>query len=170
MAKAKVNKIQIYALHDPDTDEIRYIGKSVDAQKRFKAHLRENRRKTPVYLWLARLRKERKVPRLSIVSTVAAESWEAEERRVIEEYAVSGSLLNVAEGGQEPYCPREVRARNGALNSRLRTSTPRKARIYHLKRALGDLLKRGYVNERTKEKMRRAALRHPVLFGDWAAI
>lgn len=35
--------IAIYALREPDTGEIRYIGKATDAMARFKSHMRDAR-------------------------------------------------------------------------------------------------------------------------------
>ena len=36
--------IAIYALREPDTGEIRYIGKATDAMARFKSHMRDRQK------------------------------------------------------------------------------------------------------------------------------
>lgn len=49
-------QVDIYALCDPDTGDVRYIGKANCAQLRLKSHLRDARiRKTPVYCWINEL-------------------------------------------------------------------------------------------------------------------
>jgi len=43
----------IYALTDPSTGEVRYIGKANDPSARLKSHLMDSRRRnTPVYRWI----------------------------------------------------------------------------------------------------------------------
>ena len=163
--------VQIYGLFDPLTGDLRYIGKANSAASRLKGHLRETRRKTPLYLWIARLRKQGLAPCMKVLRECGPEDWQAHEVDAIGNARRSGAiLLNVAEGGSEPYCPTEVRAANGRNSALLRTSTPKRKRLYELKRALGTALKQGQLTERTKVKLRNLAQRHPALFGSWAAI
>lgn len=159
---------EIYALIDPRTEEVRYIGKANSSQKRFAGHLRESRRKYPVYAWIQSLRAQSLIPRLQVLEVT--DNWIEAEKRWIESHRPSGRLLNVADGGDEPYCSPEVRAENGRRASKIVHSDPRKKRLWCLKKELGVLLKQGYVMESTKEKMRYAARIWPHLFGDWAAI
>lgn len=162
---------EIYALVDPLTREIRYIGKANDARKRFKGHLSEKRRKTPVYCWISALQEKGFIPELKILATCEPEEWKEAERNAIAEARKNNSrLLNVADGRDEPYCPTEVRIANGKRAAITRTNTPLKARVYYLKRELGSLLKRGYVSEATKEKLRYAAKKRPDLFGEYLSL
>lgn len=97
--------------------------------------------------------------------------WRADEKRLIAEARARGDrLLNVAEGGDEPFCPPETRSRNGKLAVAARTSTPEKSRLYRLKKSLGDSIKRGQVSEPTLAKIRAAAVSHPHVFGIWADV
>lgn len=102
----------IYGLTDPKTGEVRYIGKANDPEKRLAGHMRDmTRRNTPLYCWM---RKNGK-PGLVVLSE-NCQDWKSEERRIIAEYrAASARLLNVADGGDEPFCSKDVRARNGAI-------------------------------------------------------
>ena len=97
-------------------------------------------------------------------------SWKVAERRLIAEHRAAGDLLNLSKGGNEPFCPANTRAINGHKASLARVSTPEKARIYKLKRDIGDALKRGHVSEATKEKLRYAARKRPELFGHWLCV
>lgn len=112
---------QIYALACPFKGDVRYIGKANNAKQRLKNHLKENRRRTPVYDWIASLREKGAEPRMHVLVECRREEWESEEIRLIAEYRASGArLLNVADGGNAPKCPDEVLSRNGHdLNKRL---------------------------------------------------
>lgn len=118
----------IYALTDPRDGEVRYIGKANDARKRLRGHLRDaRRRRTPVYNWINKLARLGLEPGMTVLVECDPECWKDEERRLIAEHRASGRLLNVAEGGDEPHCPLEVRRRNGAATLHmLRTGEGRK--------------------------------------------
>jgi len=119
MSHRTSTRAEIYSLRHPDTGEIRYIGKAANTYKRLKSHLRDSsRRNTPVYCWMRSLGK----PPHAIVEAVAiGPDWQSLEKQVITQYKADGArLLNVAEGGDEPFCSREVRHRNGVkLNESL---------------------------------------------------
>jgi len=167
MAKASY----IYALCDPRSGGIRYIGKSNNPAQRYKQHMAEMRRDYPLYRWIAKLRKEKVSPVMRILCECTQEDWAEHEIMAIDAAKAEGAvLLNVAVGGVQPSCPLEVRQSNGRSNAKKRVNTADKKRIYEIKRALSQLLKQGYVSEDTKKKMRYAAFRAPKLFGLWANI
>lgn len=103
----------IYALHHPETGEVRYIGKANDPAKRLAGHLRDmHARRTPVYDWMRTLGQ---APVMSVVEVVPDGGWQEAERRHIAEHRQRGArLLNLAQGGDEPYCSPEQRRTNGA--------------------------------------------------------
>jgi hypothetical protein len=153
--------VAIYGLFDPRTGELRYVGKAVDVDKRLKGHLREDRRKTPLYSWIDSLRECGLSPEMSVICTCSVGDWQEVERDQIAEARLRGErLLNLADGGDEPTCPREVRAENGR-----RVAETRDRRRRRLMRDLGDSLKRGFASEATKAKMRERM----DLFGQFAA-
>lgn len=103
----------IYGLFDAN-GELRYIGKANDPKKRLASHMRDARRRdTPVYRWI----RKNGAPILEVLED-NCEDWKASERRLIAEARSRGDkLLNVADGGDEPLCPIEVRRENGRKSS-----------------------------------------------------
>lgn len=105
---------EIYGLFDPDTHELRYIGKANNSAKRFIGHLREIRRKTPLYFWIEKLRNQGKQPTMRVLEICPYEDWERSERQHIFEARLMGErLLNVASGGNEPKSSLETNRKNG---------------------------------------------------------
>ena len=150
----------IYGLADPRDGRIRYIGKANDVAKRVRQHLRETRRRYPLYRWIAELRTLGLVPTASVLATVPADAWQNTERSLIATYP---DLLNLAEGGDEPHCSIEVRAANGRKNAHARNR-----RLWYIKLQIGIALKAGRVRESTRAKLREVARKRPDLFGEWA--
>ena len=164
-APMEFDQASIYGLADPETGEVRYIGKAASPKRRYAGHLRETRRKTPLYCWIASLTKRGLKPSLVILIEASAD-WRADEKRLIAEARSRGErLLNVADGGDQPHCSAEVRAANGR-----RVAASRDKRFWSLKRDIGQALRDGCLNEATKAKMRLAAVRHPDKFGEWACV
>jgi hypothetical protein len=157
--------VAIYALTDPRTGADRYIGKANDAARRFKSHLRDARRRdTPVYRWIRKLDREGMVPGMRVVAECRREDWPQLEALCIErarrEAARQGTnLLNVSAGGDEPFCPTEVRAANGHRTAAAIHSDPIRKAAWTVKRNVGEALKAGLISNKS-----RAALRH--LAGD----
>lgn len=121
------------------------------------------RRNTPLYAWI----RKHGTPELRVLEADCDDWVEAEQRLIAEARARGEDLLNLARGGDQPYCPTGVRADNGRRNARAIHDDPRRRRLWQLKRDLGDMLKRGYVSDRTKAKIRLAANKRPDLFPEW---
>lgn len=98
----------IYGLVDQNGD-LRYIGKANDPRVRMQKHMCEiGRRRTPVYDWLAKHGEP-----VMIVLESNCEDWRQSERDWIAEARLAGvPLLNLADGGDEPFCSREQRQAN----------------------------------------------------------
>lgn len=130
----------IYGLIDPRTGELRYIGKANDARKRFASHLRDSiRRNTPVYAWFGKLAELGLQPDMVVLSE--CENWQGEERRLIASARMRGyHLLNVADGGDEPHCPREVRIANACRAAQDRERDVVKKTIHRFMRKAGYAL------------------------------
>lgn len=122
---------EIYALCCPDTGDIRYIGKAKDSQKRLKGHLRDAKaRRTPVYDWIQSLAKRGAIPALRVLAS--AFDWRACEKQLIAQYRADGvRLLNLADGGDEPYCSPAHRKEHGRrLQAHPNTIAQRKANAF----------------------------------------
>lgn len=158
-------RASIYALLDAEGN-VRYIGKANNPAKRLASHMRDSkRRNTPLYAWI----RKHGLPKM-VVLIHNCDNWKDAEIKAISDARASGAnLLNLARGGDEPMCPKHIRAENGRNTVALRTSSPRKAKIYQLKRDLGQCIKKGISHE-LKAKIRAAAITHPDFFSQWASI
>lgn len=121
--EGKAAPVAIYALSDPETGEIRYIGKANNPRARLKSHIRDSRRRnTPVYCWIRRLQADGKEPAMSVVEWV--DDWmEAEKRQIASHREAGARLLNLAEGGNEPLCSTEQLRLNGINAAKKRDKT-----------------------------------------------
>jgi hypothetical protein len=95
----------IYALTDPDSGEIRYIGKTGQSPKyRLTQHLKRARDGKPGHLccWLRMLLREDQRPGICVLEELAADAdWQVSERAWIERGRVAGwPLTNMTAGGE----------------------------------------------------------------------
>jgi hypothetical protein len=91
-------EVSVYALVDPRTNAIRYIGTSSDPETRFATHRQPGSRLPGVRDWVASLRKRGREPRLIILERVSlAIAAEAEARWIA--HHSDGQLLNRTRGG-----------------------------------------------------------------------
>lgn len=90
----------IYALTCPDTDQVRYVGKSNNPSKRLYSHLTDGRLNHR-HNWLMSLKLNGKLPKVEILDTVKIEEWPFWERHYISLYKSFGfNLLNRTDGGE----------------------------------------------------------------------
>jgi predicted GIY-YIG superfamily endonuclease len=91
----------IYALKDPTTNEIRYIGKANDPNERYKNHINKyGDKNTHKRNWLNKLREEKLKPILEILEEVSIDNWVEFEKSYIKKYLDAGcKLLNYTDGG-----------------------------------------------------------------------
>lgn len=86
--------VDIYALADPRTETVRYIGQSVNVTARTKMHLFE--RVGIKGEWIAELAGQRLEPTISVLTKVDASSADRVEREYIQRYLDMGcNLLNI---------------------------------------------------------------------------
>lgn len=116
---------EIYGLYD-NHGNLRYIGKANCSQKRFKSHIRDaRRRKTPVYCWINSMAEKGLMPQMKVLKITDEESWTIDEKTLIFEARLRGErLLNLADGGDQPKCPIEVRRANGAKTAKMWSEFP----------------------------------------------
>jgi hypothetical protein len=93
----------IYALCDPDTEEIRYIGKANSIRRRYSDHINECKtsRKSHKISWIKSLLVKNKKPLIKILDEVPQDDWKLWEVHYIDLYKLKGAnLTNLTEGGQ----------------------------------------------------------------------
>jgi predicted GIY-YIG superfamily endonuclease len=91
----------IYALVDPRTGEMRYVGKANDIDQRVRAHRQSSRYgETRRTQWLRELYAEGLEPVMMPLEAVSSESWRSAEQRWIAGYRSQGfDLVNHTIGG-----------------------------------------------------------------------
>lgn len=93
------NKVYIYALKDPFTNEVRYIGQSYNPVSRLRAHLL-SREGTAKDVWVSLLIERKAKPILEIIEDCIYEKGAERERYHIAAARASGSILfNKSAGG-----------------------------------------------------------------------
>jgi len=96
----------IYALVDPDSSEIRYIGKThCEPRSRLHLHLSEARKgnTTPKAVWMRGLLAQDKRPQIVILEKIIYPVWPETERRWLKAAREAGcALLNVQGAGGGP--------------------------------------------------------------------
>lgn len=99
-----MNTVFIYALKDPDTGLIRYVGKAMFPQKRLNAHcFRADKEKDHRSCWINSLLKKGRKPLLEILDEVLEAEWPQWEVAWIEFFQESGfDLTNSIPGGTAP--------------------------------------------------------------------
>lgn len=167
-------RASIYGLYDAHGN-LRYIGKANCPRKRLKSHMADARRRTtPLYKWI----KANGQPEMRVLSD-DCEDWVAEERRLIAEARERGDdLLNLAPGGNQPYCPIEIRRDNcRKMNERMANGEYPKEKLTHesIIRDAYEFTLAFYIQRRRNDKILQTAARmalyameQPLFFHDWA--
>lgn len=85
----------IYALRDPRTNELRYVGKANDPKARLAQHRMAHKEwgTDSKRQWLIELRMLGKSPLLEILECVATDEWRAAERKWMASFAKKGCRL-----------------------------------------------------------------------------
>lgn len=90
----------IYALIDPITEEVRYIGKSNNPRKRYINHTTSHHFQVHKSNWIKKLQSQGMQPILLILEEVPISNWQERERYWISYYREHGcNLINRTDGG-----------------------------------------------------------------------
>ncbi len=155
----------IYALLDPDTYEVRYIGKTSSPRRRYLAH-RNTRKRMPVHLWWDSLPIE---PVMAVVASAIDDDWQSLERLLIAQARAEGArLLNLTDGGDGVEYSRPHPAPSATRQQiTKRKHLRRRARqlLVAWRRLRPMLLRQGVDTSQNDAKWAQAASRAPHLFG-----
>jgi hypothetical protein len=106
----------IYTLSDPETNEIRYIGKADDLTRRLSGHLND-RKVSHKRHWISSLKRRGLKPLIQVIEEVPIDSWGERERYWIDFYRTQGChLTNTALGGEGGNPSPETKAKIGAAH------------------------------------------------------
>lgn len=111
-----MNTTFIYGLKDPNTLQIRYVGKSNNPESRLKKHIKdaENAKKVHRLCWIKGLLERQQRPLLEIIEEVDVNIWGEREDFWIKSFP---NLTNMIDGGK--FCPMlvpEIAKRAGQSN------------------------------------------------------
>lgn len=174
----KTTEVYIYTLSDPDSGEVRYVGKANNINKRLATHISDSRKSNrPVCNWVAKLVRNGKAPVITTIAICSHESWQEEERKQIALFrSTHSNLLNLADGGDQPGFNLETSRANGRKTAKMIHGDTELHRIWRVKKGAADALKwmeKNSTPERLewfKNVMRYCALKRPEIFGKWASI
>jgi hypothetical protein len=133
--------VEIYGLYDPDSGDLRYVGKANSTAHRLKTHILERNLDRPICRWVKSLVEQGKCPRAVVFEAVPEDQWEEAERRLIAEHRKTSDLLNLADGGAMPSQTKDQRRKLGrSLNKKLKAKTPQEQRFIKAKQDMARLL------------------------------
>jgi hypothetical protein len=97
-------KVYIYGLVDAEKNELRYIGKSINPNSRYRKHLQDSKKMiTYKDKWIDSLLKKNTKPELLIIDIIEDENWEFWEIHYISYFKSIGcQLSNLTNGGDNP--------------------------------------------------------------------
>lgn len=121
----------IYALCEPGTRTVRYIGKANDPEKRFKGHIQDSiKLNSHLGCWLRSLRSRGVTPNMVVLREVSYDQWEIAEERYIRLARGCGiKLLNLTDGGEGITMTPEIRRKIGKANRGKLSAATRAASI-----------------------------------------
>jgi len=122
-----MEKIFIYILIDPTTEQVRYVGKTTDIKRRLRRHINER------YLhdsykdrWLRKLLDNDLLPQIEIIDEVNKDNWVFWEQFYISYFKFLGSsLTNGTMGGDQPP---STKGRKHTMESRIKMSNTKKGK------------------------------------------
>ena len=93
--------IYIYSLKDPETYQIRYIGKTTNINTRLKSHITRSRHNTyHSARWVQSVIKKGLRPIIELVEECTEENWVEREKYWIAYYREHFDLTNLLDGGE----------------------------------------------------------------------
>lgn len=112
-----MNTTNIYALIDPETNQVRYVGKANNISQRYKAHL-NRARKHQIHKknWIQQLKNKKLKPIMVVIDVVLLDEWIFWEKYWISQMKTWGfNLINYTEGGDGCTFGNQTSFKKGAI-------------------------------------------------------
>lgn len=151
MTENKENVVYIYALVCPDTQQVRYIGKTINPKNRMYGHINSSRsvkKPTKVMCWVNSLLKVGKKPIMKILHETDNDNWEKLEIECIAQYRATNNLCNILDGGLIYVKD------NNYVRKKMSEAKKGKPMPQHVKEKLALANKDRIITEATRAKMR----------------
>jgi hypothetical protein len=146
------NKVYIYSLCDPDTEEVRYIGKTNNIKRRYNEHLKYVDRDLNNHKnnWIKKILSQNKLPLIKIIEETDINIWEEREKFWISEY---DNLTNSTLGGEDGVFTEDVRKKMSLRNKGENNPMWGKKWTDEQKKKLSDQRKNKAKSEEWKNKL-----------------
>lgn len=118
LKKRPIKNVHIYVLKDPETGEVRYVGKTKQTLRiRLRGHL-SDKRINHRSCWIKSLKTRNLIPIMESIELVSDEAWQEREKYWIQHYKELGAkLVNGNDGGTGGHDPSaETRAKIGVAS------------------------------------------------------
>ena len=145
---------KIYTLKHPDTNEIRYVGKTIQQLKyRLATHISRSKKYRYAYVncWIYSLLQEGKKPIIELIEEVENNQWEEKKIYWIQYYSTRTRLTNFQLGGGHSNVGKELKEEHKKAISE---SLKGKPRDEETKRKISESHKGKILSESTKQKLR----------------
>jgi len=125
----------IYALCEPNSRTVRYLGKSNSPQRRLKQHMSVSSKCASLLgAWLRELISRNEVPNLVVLSEISIELWKKEEKLFIRAGRVlCMNLVNSTDGGEGVTMTPQTRAKIAAAHLGRKHSPATKTKLSAIK-------------------------------------
>lgn len=95
-----MEEYKIYSLNDPETNEVRYVGKTVSPlYKRLSSHYRDKKKSYKTH-WIESLKEKKLKPIIKLIEICDENNWEEREKYWISYFRKHSRLTNYLDGGQ----------------------------------------------------------------------
>ena len=149
----------IYTLIDPITDEVRYVGKSIKPERRYREHLTVDSN-THKSAWIKSLLKKGMEPTLKIIEECDEGNWSDREKYWVSQY---DNLSNLTEGGEDGSHSEETKEKLRILNTGENNPNYGKKASKELKYKLSEIQSGKVLSETHKDKIKKSMKKHPVI-------
>ena len=123
-------KIYIYALQDPFTEEIRYVGKTGNIKNRFNSHINSSKKlKTHLGAWIKSILLKNSIPNIVILEECSSDNWEEREIFHISNYS---NLVNFQKGGNQPILHKKATKKFSKSKNKYRVRCSFNNTVYYL--------------------------------------